>query len=78
MPTKKQLSERWASERQFGNPSDDGYNVRGSSMAGKGNDPFSKPFTGETVGTIQYNPETNDLKLTIDLPKESDQKEDVQ
>lgn len=78
MPTKKQLSKRRASERLFGDSSDDGYNVRGSNMAGKGNDPFTKPFTGETIGAIQYNPETKDLRIIFDTSEESAKKDDAQ
>lgn len=71
MPTKEQLSQLRASESYFGGyVNDDIPNVRGSHMAGTGNNPFEKPFTGERIGVIIVDPETKVLKIIPDPPTE--------
>ena len=66
MPTREQLYQRWESERIFGTTygNDDGYNVRGSSMAGIGLRRRKKKFSGECIGTISVDPITKDLIIT--------------
>jgi hypothetical protein len=65
MPTKKQLSDRWASEMAFGHyNNDDGYNVRGSHMAGTGTQ-LPSEYTGKTIGVMVYDPEKKDFKIEV-------------
>jgi hypothetical protein len=66
MPTKKQLYQRWESEMEFGKSHSEEYNVRGSEMAGTGNDPFQKPFTGEKIGHFEWDEKNQDFKLIVD------------
>jgi hypothetical protein len=75
MPTKKSWAARWQSERYFeDNSQEDGYNVRGSAMAGSGLDNPSIAFTGETIGTISIDPVTKDIVITPFPPEESQEK----
>ncbi len=60
--TKEQLALLWETQFEFGLPN--GYD-RGSEHTG--HIPTSSPrlpFTGEAIGTIGYNPETGDLRVT--------------
>lgn len=58
MPTKKQMFLRPFYEDE------EGYNVRGSAMAGTGNN-FHKPFTGEHIGHLKWDEEKGDFKLVL-------------
>ncbi len=51
------------------------YNVRGSHMAGSGNT-LPTEFTGEEIGTIAYNPESGDLKITPFTEEEKKENEE--
>lgn len=46
---------------------EEGYNVRGSAMAGIGNH-FPKEFTGERIGTIVCDPVKKDLRIIVHEP----------
>lgn len=65
MPTKKQLSDRWASEMALGQSPANDYNVRGSSNANIGMDFNNKPFSGKVIGHYEYDPVNRDLKIVI-------------
>lgn len=58
MPTRKQLSEMWEAEFEFPEirRDDDPAKVQAKH--------HTEPFTGEYIGSIAFNPETGDLKIT--------------
>lgn len=57
MPTKKQLFARWRTDMLFGDHGHREENYIGPKTQ------THKGFTGNKIGTISYNPETNDLKV---------------
>jgi len=74
MPTTAQLDLLLESELEFGLNRNE-YNVRGSSMAGRGTTGPTE-FTGEVIGTIAYDPESGDLKITPFTDEEKKQYEE--
>lgn len=69
MPTKKQLFDLWKADSFLG-PYGDRPDLYGDRPAPK---PIND-FTGESIGTISYDPETDDLVVHID---DKEEKKDI-
>lgn len=64
MPTTKQLYKLWGAQFNLGLSNSEYYcqdhNPEGQSTS---RDTHSEKFTGETIGTIRYNPKTKEMEI---------------